>query len=88
MKRDYRNLCWLPYSEGCISTNELPSYILDGFGEETISDDDDVRSYDKVGELSNETKGDSCSISDRYSDACDDKSYSMKPDQQSSSVTR
>ena len=79
-------------AEGCISTNDLPSYILDGlfdgFGEETISGDDDVRSYDDFGELSNETKGDSASISDRYSDARDDKRYSMKLEQQSSSFTR
>jgi len=37
---DYTNLQWL-------QTSDLPSYVLDGlfgsFGEEIISDDDDIR---------------------------------------------
>jgi len=53
-------------AEGSILTSDFPSYVLNGvfdsFGEETVSDDIDVRNYDDAGELSNETAHDSGSI--------------------------
>ena len=64
--------------EGSISTSYLPSYVLDGIfnsiGEETISNDDDIRNYGGFGELSNKTDCDSGSIFYRYSDDSDDES--------------
>ena len=45
-------------ADDSVSTSDLLSYVLDGFGEETISDDNDVRHYDDAGELSNETDHD------------------------------
>ena len=63
--------------EGIISTSDLPSFVLDclfdSFCEETVSDDDDVRNYDDIGKLSNETDRDSGNIFDRYLDTSDDK---------------
>jgi len=53
-------------TEGSISTSDLPSYVLNGlvdsFGEETISNDDDVRNYDDVGKLTNVTDHESGNI--------------------------
>ena len=53
-------------AEGSISTSDLSLYVLDGlfdsFGKETNSDDDDVRNYDDIAELSNETDSGSGSI--------------------------
>ena len=48
---------------------------------EKLLDDDDVRNYDDVGELSCKTKGDSGSIPVRYSDARDGNNHNMKPEQ-------
>ena len=54
--------------EGSISTSDLPSYVLDGIfnsiGEETISNDGDIRKYGGFGELSNKTDHDSGSSFD------------------------
>ena len=46
-------------AECCISTRDLPLYVLDSlfdsFGKETISDDDYFQNYDDVGKRSSET---------------------------------
>ena len=51
-----------------------------------ISDDDDVWNYNDVGELSNETDHDSRSICYWYLDTSDDKSYSMKQEEEQRTV--
>ena len=77
-------------AEGSISTSDLPSYGLDGlfdsFGKETLLEDDYIRSYDNVGELNHTTDHDSWIIVDRYMDTSDDKSYSVKPEQEHHTV--
>ena len=68
-------------AECSISTSDLPWHVFDNLfdslDEETISDDDGVRN-NNVGELSNETDHDDGSIFDQYSDASNDKSYSIR----------
>ena len=58
--------------EVSVSPSDFSSNALDGlfdsFGEETMSDDNYIRSYDDVGELNNETDCDSGIIFDRYLD--------------------
>jgi len=65
---------------------DLPSYVLDilfdSFGEEIISDDDDIRNYDDVGKLGNDSR----STFYRYSDASDEESYRMKPEEEQHTV--
>ena len=56
--------------------------LFDGFGEETISDDDDIRNYDDVGKHSNESDRYSGIIFYQYLDASDDKNYRMKSEEQ------
>ena len=53
---------------------------------ENILNDDYIRNCNNVGELSNETDHDSRSIFARYSDASDDKSNSMKLEQEQCTV--
>ena len=65
---------------------DLLSYILDilfdSFGKEIISDDDDIRNYDDVGKLGNDSR----STFYRYSDASDEESYRMKPEEEQHTV--
>ena len=76
--------------EGSISTGDLPSLVLDGlfdsFGDETISDDVYIQNFNDVDELNNETDHDRGIICNRYSDASNDKSYSIKPDEDQHTV--
>ena len=56
--------------------------LFDSFGEETISDDDYIQNYDDIGKLSNESDHYSGAIFYQYSDANDDKSYSMTSEEE------
>ena len=62
-------------AEGIISSSDLSSLVLDGLydivGDETISDDN-VKNYNDVGELSNETDLYNRSIFEQYLDTGDD----------------
>ena len=71
----YPNLWWLQWWKAVFQP-VICSHILDGlfdrFGKETILGDDyDVRNYDDVGQLINNYQ---------YSDASDNKRYSIKPE--------
>ena len=57
--------------------------LYDSFGEEIILDDDDVWNYD---ELNNKADCNSGIISYWYSDASDNKSYRIKPEQEHCTV--
>ena len=78
---DYQNLRRLQWRKA-VFLPVICHHVLDGFfdsfGEETTLDDDCFQNYNGVGELSNKTDYDSWIILDRYSDASDDKSYSIK----------
>ena len=87
---DSPNLRWLQWGKGSTSTTHLSSYVVDGlpdsFDGEIILDDDYVWNYDDGGELSNKAGHESGIIFGKYWDTGNEKSYSMKLEEEQCTV--